>query len=112
MVLFDDIAPFLVPIISAQAREQAIYILLNFLRVYIPPPDVSTNSAQDPFLYTYNPVTWPKEGNKVYPWIETPSKTCLSDLSLRIWAFDVDTLFPSPKEWFSHAKAEADARAL
>lgn len=101
-VIFEDIQPFLVPITSPSGRLAVIHALLHFLGVSIIPPD--NDLPPDPFLYSECVVTWP-EVEQSYPWIDEPPRTPLHDLSMRYWAFDIDTLFSNPSDWFSFAKA-------
>jgi hypothetical protein len=100
VVLFDDIRPFLVPIISPEARLQTVYTLLSYLGVQILAPDTSTNGGIDPFLVTDYHIEWPTKTG-THPWVQTAIRPNYN--TFQHWAFDIDTLFSDPKEWFSCA---------
>lgn len=114
VVLFDDIRPFLIPILSAEMRLQTVFALLTFLGVTFVPPDTPTSSPQamDPFLHWSidSQTIWSnRSSGQAYPWRREAgaSPAILSDNVCRYWAFDVDTLFARPKEWFSFVKAHS-----
>jgi hypothetical protein len=44
-VLYEDIRPLLVPILTPESRQDAIYSVLTFLGVSLLPPDISTNTS-------------------------------------------------------------------
>jgi hypothetical protein len=96
-VLYEDIRPLLVPILTPESRQDAIYSVLTFLGVSLLPPDISTNTSQDPLLRPDIDILWPRP-DRVHPWVETPATLRLPDNNMRYWAFDMDTLFSS--DWF------------